>query len=150
LKGETVVWNAIPGEEYDGNLLGTVRGLDKNNNSKLQLDCRNQPRDDLHCTYGVISRRGYALVDDIHRPQFDNDTQLPWIINKKYSTPNPSLCQSVSERERRTCEPSNSTNQRDCELRGCCFEAPSSCFYSSEAQQDLYLFGHGHDYPQAL
>lgn len=76
-KGEAVVWNAIPGEEYGGNLFGTIRGLDKNNSSKLELDCRKQPRDDLHCTYGVISRRGYALVDDTHRPQLDNDTQWP-------------------------------------------------------------------------
>jgi alpha-glucosidase len=148
--GETVVWNAIPGEEYDGNLLGTIRSLDRDNNSKVELDCRKQPRDDLHCTYGVISRRGYALVDDTRRPQFDNDTQWPWIINKKYSPPDPSLCQSVLEEERRTCGSSNNTDQHECELRGCCFQAPSSCFYSSQAQQDLYLFGHGHAYPQAL
>jgi len=150
-KGETVVWNAIPGEEYDGNLLGTIRTLDGNRDSKLELDCRKQPRDDLHCTYGVISRRGYALVDDTRRPQFDNDPQWPWIVNKQYSPPDPSLCQAVPVGERRTCgSPSNSTGQQECELRGCCFEGPSSCFYSSQAQQDLYLFGHGHAYPQAL
>jgi alpha-glucosidase len=149
-KGETVVWNAIPDEEYEGNLLGTIKSLDGNNNSKVELDCRKQPRDDLFCTYGVISRRGYALVDDTRRPQFDNDTQWPWIINKKYSAPDPSLCQAVPEEERRTCGSSNTTGQDECELRGCCFQLPSSCFYSSEAQQDLYLFGHGHDYPQAL
>jgi alpha-glucosidase len=148
--GETVVWNAIPGEEYDGNLLGTIKSLDRNNNSKVELDCRKQPRVDLYCTYGVISRRGYALVDDTHRPQFDNDTRWPWIINKKYSPPDPSLCQAVPEGERRSCGSSNSTDQLECEFRGCCFQAPSSCFYSSQAQQDLYLFGHGHAYPQAL
>ena len=86
-KGESVVWNAIPGEEYDGNLLGTIRTLDKNNDSKIELDCRKQPRDDLHCTYSVISRRGYALVDDTRRPQFDNDTRWSWIIKKQYSPP---------------------------------------------------------------
>ncbi|CAF1060534.1 unnamed protein product [Adineta steineri] len=149
-KGETVIWNAIPNEEYDGNLLGTIRTLDGDADSKLALDCRNQPRNDLHCTYGVISRRGYALVDDTHQPQIDNDPKWPWIINKQYSPPASSLCQAVSVNERRTCGPSNKTNQHDCELRGCCFQSPSSCFYSSQAQQDLYLFGHGRAYSQAL
>ncbi|CAF3393872.1 unnamed protein product, partial [Rotaria sp. Silwood2] len=102
-KGEIVVWNAIPGEEYDGNLLGTLRTLDGSRDSKLELDCRNQPRDDLHCTYGVISRRGYALIDDTHRPQLDDDSRWSWIINKQYSPPDPSLCQIVSIEERRNC-----------------------------------------------
>jgi alpha-glucosidase (family GH31 glycosyl hydrolase) len=148
-KGERVVWNAIPDEEYEGNLLGTIKSLDGNNDTKVELDCRKQPHDDLFCTYGVISRRGYALVDDTRRPQFDNDTQWPWIINKQYSPPDPSLCQSVPVNERRNCGSFNNVGQDECELRGCCYEG-SSCFYSSEAQQDLYLFGHGHDYPQAL
>ena len=148
-KGETVVWNAIPGEEYDGNLLGTVRTLDGNHDSKLELDCRKQDREDLHCTYGVISRRGYAIVDDTHQPQFDDDPQWPWIVNKQYSAPDPSLCQAVPQGERRQCGTNNNTNQHDCELRGCCYDN-SVCFYSSQAQQDLYLFGHGRTYAQAL
>ena len=148
-KGETVVWNAIPGEEYDGNLLGTLRTLDGNRDSKLQLDCRNQSRDDLHCTYGVISRRGYAVVDDTHHPQFDNDTQWQWIINKQYSAPDPSLCQAVPTNERRNCGSFNNVDQHECELRGCCYDN-GACFYSSQAQQDLYLFGHGRDYSQAM
>ncbi|CAF1309523.1 unnamed protein product [Rotaria sp. Silwood1] len=151
IKGDIVVWNAIPGEEYDGNLLGTLRTLDGSRDPKLELDCRNQPRDDLHCTYGVISRRGYVLIDDTHRPQLDNDSRWPWIINKQYSPPNPNHCQIVSIEERRNCgTSSNNINQHECELRGCCFLFPSSCFYSSQSQQDLYLFGHGHAYSQAL
>ncbi|CAF2730149.1 unnamed protein product [Rotaria sp. Silwood2] len=149
-KGETVVWNAIPGEEYDGNLLGTLRTLDGNRDSKLELDCRKQPRNDLHCTYGVISRRGYALVDDTHQPQLDSNVQWPWIINQRYPTPDPVRCQAVPVGERRSCGSSNNTEQHECELRGCCFQAPSSCYYSSQAQQDLYLFGHGRSYSQAL
>ncbi|CAF3801438.1 unnamed protein product [Rotaria sordida] len=151
IKGETVVWNAIPGEEYDGNLLGTLRTLDGSRDSKLELDCRNQPLNDLHCTYGVISRRGYVLIDDTHRPQFDNDSRWPWIINKQYSPPDSRHCQTVSIEERRNCGSSNNNiNQYECELRGCCFIFPSSCFYSLQSQQDLYLFGHGHAYSQAL
>ena len=149
-KNETIVWNAIPGEEYNGNLLGTLRTLDGNRDSKLELDCRNQPRADLHCSYGVISRRGYALVDDTHQPQFDNDPQWPWIVNKQYSAPDPALCQAVAPAERRSCGTSNNTEQDECARRGCCFQAPSSCYYSSQAQQDLYLFGHGRLYTQAL
>jgi alpha-glucosidase len=147
---ENVVWNAMPGEEQDGNLLGTIRTLDRNNNSKLELDCRMQSRDDLHCTYGVISRRGYALVDDTHRPQYDNNTQWPWIINKQYALPDPAQCTVIPVAERRNCGATNDTGQHECELRGCCFIAPSSCFYSSQAAQDLYIFGHGHNYHQAL
>jgi len=148
--GERVVWSAISGEEQDGNLLGTLRALDRNNDSKLELDCRYQPRDDLHCTYGVISRRGYAIVDDTRRPQFDNDTQWPWVVHKHYSPPDPTQCSAVPIEERRNCGATNSTGQHECELRGCCFVAPFSCFYSSQAPQDLYLFGHGHAYSQAL
>ena len=147
--GETVVWNAIPGEEFNGNLLGTLRTLDGNRDSKLELDCRHQPREDLHCSYGVISRRGYALVDDTHHPQFDNDPQWPWIVNKQYSSPDVSLCLAVAPTERRSCG-SNTTDQNECGRRGCCFQAPSTCYYSSQAQQDLYLFGHGRLYTQAL
>ena len=148
--GETVTWNAIPGEEYEGNLLGTLRTLDGNRDSKLELDCRNQPRSDLHCSYGVISRRGYALVDDTHHPQFDNDSQWPWIVNQQYTIPDPALCQAVPLAQRRSCGGENNTDQHECELRGCCFEKPGACFYSSEAQQDLYLFGHGRLYSQAM
>jgi hypothetical protein len=150
MKGEQVVWNAKSNEEQDGNLLGTLRTLDRNQDSKLELDCRYQPRDDLHCTYGIISRRGYAIIDDTHRPQFDNDPQWPWIINKKYSPPAPAQCSIIPFEERRNCGATNDTGQHECELRGCCFVGPSSCFYSSEASQDLYLFGHGHAYSQAL
>ncbi len=149
-QGDKVVWNAIPGEEQNGNLLGTLRTLDRNNDSKLELDCQYQPRDDLHCTYGVISRRGYAIVDDTNRPQFDDDIQWPWIVNKQYSPPNPSQCSIIPIEERRNCGATNNTGQHECELRGCCFISPSSCFYSSEASQDLYIFGHGHSYSQAL
>ncbi|CAM2719738.1 unnamed protein product [Rotaria socialis] len=148
--GETVAWNAVPGEEYDGNLLGTLRTLDGNRDSKLELDCQNQHRSDLHCAYGVISRRGYALVDDTHQPQLDDDVQWPWIVSKRYPIPDPTQCQAVSSAERRSCGSSNNTDRHECELRGCCFEAPSSCFYSSQSQQDLYLFGHGRLYSQAL
>ena len=149
-KGETVVWNARPGEEYDGNLLGTIRTLDRNNDSKLELDCRYQPRDDLHCTYGVISRRGYAIVDDTRRPQFDNDTQWSWIVDKQYLPPDQAQCDAVPVEERRNCSSTSDTGEYECQLRGCCFVSPSSCFYSSQAPQDLYFFGHGHAYSQAL
>ena len=149
-KQQLVVWNAVPDEEYNGNLLGTLRTLDGNNSSKLALDCLNQSRDDLHCTYGVISRRGYAIVDDTHQPQFDNDTQWSWPISVQYPAPDPTQCDAVPPAERRRCGAFTGTDQTTCEAQGCCFVSPSTCFYSSQATQDLYLFGHGHAYPQAL
>ena len=149
-KEQSVVWNAIPDEEYNGNLLGTLRTLDGNNDSKLELDCRYQSRDDLHCTYGVISRRGYTIVDDTHQPKFDNNTDWSWPISIQYPPPDPTQCNAVPTAERRRCGAFNGTDQSTCENQGCCFTAPSTCFYSSQATQDLYLFGHGHAYTQAL
>jgi alpha-glucosidase (family GH31 glycosyl hydrolase) len=80
----------------------------------------------------------------------DNDTQWSWIVDKQYSPPDPAECTAVPVGERRNCGTTNNTGQTECELRGCCFILPSSCFYSSQAPQDLYLFGHGHAYSQAL
>ena len=36
--GATVSWSAIPGEEQESNLLGTIRTLDDETDSKVQLD----------------------------------------------------------------------------------------------------------------
>ena len=147
---ETIVWNAIPDEEFDGNLLGTIRTLDGQSSSKLELDCRYQYHDDLHCAYGVISRRGYAIIDDTHRPQFDDDVQWPWIVNKRYSRADLAQCQAVPVDERRNCGATRDTSKEECESRGCCYAESNSCYYSSETSQDLYFFGHGHAYKQAL
>ena len=43
-----------------GNLLGTVRTLDTIDGS-LPIDCKNQPKWDLFCAYGLVSRDGWVI-----------------------------------------------------------------------------------------
>lgn len=43
-----------------GNLLGTVRTLDGIDGS-LPIDCKNQPKWDLFCAYGLVSRDGWVI-----------------------------------------------------------------------------------------
>ena len=45
----------------EGNLLGTIRTLD--NSNIVSLKCSNQPTEQ-HCEPGLISRNGFAIVDD--------------------------------------------------------------------------------------
>ena len=47
-----VVWNAVPGEEYDGNLLGTIRTLDRNNDSKLDIILTNEDTNSISVLLG--------------------------------------------------------------------------------------------------
>jgi hypothetical protein len=49
-----------PGMPNSGNLLGTVRTLDKIDGS-LPIDCKNQPKWDLFCAYGLVSRDGWVI-----------------------------------------------------------------------------------------
>jgi len=49
-----------PGLSNTGNLLGTVRTLDGIDGS-LPIDCKNQPKWDLFCAYGLVSRDGWVV-----------------------------------------------------------------------------------------
>ena len=82
----------------EGNLLGTIRTLDRNN--IVSLNCSDQPTN-AHCEPGLISREGYAIVDDSENWAITSDDEDWW----------------------------DSPNRN---------------------QVDLYLFGHGHNYKQAL
>ena len=53
---QSVTWSAINHEEYTGNLFGTIRTLDGDNDANIEFDCQNNESPDQHCTYGVISR----------------------------------------------------------------------------------------------
>ncbi len=33
------------------------------------------------CTYGVVSRSGWVVVDDTPRPRFDADPEWPWVMS---------------------------------------------------------------------
>lgn len=64
LNGKTVVW--MPGMEDKANLQGTIRTLDGVKGA-ASLDA------------GLISRNGWAVVDDSGRPLLDN-SEWPWVM----------------------------------------------------------------------
>jgi len=61
LDGKRVVWH--PGMLDTGNLQGTARTLDRARGSELMAPMES----------GLLSRNGWTLVDDSHRPLFDSD-----------------------------------------------------------------------------
>eukprot|EP00698_Gefionella_okellyi_P018500 TRINITY_DN5552_c0_g1_i1.p1 TRINITY_DN5552_c0_g1~~TRINITY_DN5552_c0_g1_i1.p1 ORF type:complete len:938 (-),score=168.17 TRINITY_DN5552_c0_g1_i1:17-2830(-) len=149
---QNVQWKPAHYTDDPGNLLGTVRTLDGVSGS-LDLQCVNQSRGDLHCTYGIISRTGYVVYDDTHAPYFNN-ADWPWLVNRTYPVPDPlgPTC-AVSDADRRDCGwPGISSDQ--CLMKGCCMNNAvngiPTCYYSTTNDQDLYLFGYGHDYKTAL
>lgn len=87
LNGRAVRWH--PGLKDQGNLGGTIRTLDG-----VKGDAKLDP--------GLVSRGGWAVIDDSARPLFDR-SDWPWVMPRHKA-----------------------------------------------ARQDLYFFGHGHNYRQAL
>jgi alpha-glucosidase (family GH31 glycosyl hydrolase) len=66
LNGSTVTWH--PGLDDPLNLKGTTRTLDGTNGAR-----------DVHLEDGILSRSGWALVDDSERPLYDNSAS-PWVV----------------------------------------------------------------------
>ena len=66
LNGQSVTWT--PGMEDKGNLQGTIRTLDGVKGS-------------TPLGAGLISRSGWAVVDDSERPLFDN-SDWPWVMQR--------------------------------------------------------------------
>lgn len=66
LSEKPVVWH--PGDQDTANLLGTTRTLD-GADGPVNLDL------------GLLSRRGWSLVDDSQRPLFD-DSNWQWVMNR--------------------------------------------------------------------
>ena len=54
-----------------GNLRGTIRTLDRTDN--ISLNCDGKDMHDRHCTWGVVSRSGWALVNETGVPCLDTD-----------------------------------------------------------------------------
>ena len=98
------VWTWRYGDQDPHNLLGTIRTLDLLN--VVSLNCTHHDRD-AHCEYGLVSRAGYAVV---------NDTEN-WCLSSSSGSPLDDV------------EWWDGPNRDD---------------------EDLYLFGHGHDYRAAL
>jgi len=161
---QSVEWNAVNHEDTIGNLKGTIRTLDQNRDQNVQFDCVEDTNPGNHCTYGLISRRGYALVDDTHRPSFDKYTKptsnetWPWFNGRSWTSPPADQCQIQDNSMRRDCANPGVT-QDQCASYGCCWNQAAAdhvewgipaCYYSVQAAQDLYFFGHGHDYAAAM
>ena len=84
-----MVWSWLvryPGKANEGRMFGTVRTLD-NAKGVISLDCDTLPpyqqygRPAQLCTYGVVSRSGWVMVDDSVRPRLDNDPVWPWVMD---------------------------------------------------------------------
>ena len=168
IQGQTVTWNASNHQELlNGRLPGTFTSLDQTNGVKdVQLDCQYNEDGSRECTYGVISRGGYAVIDDTHAPTFDADPDWPWInTTTHFEVPNATQC-TVEPSLKRDCSSTPTIGEDACVARGCCWHSTStpissststtllpgipSCFYAADATQDLYFMGHGHDYKSAM
>lgn len=66
LNGKQIIWH--PGDQDTANLLGTTRTLD-GAKGPVELDP------------GLLSRDGWALIDDSRRPLFD-DSNWKWVVNR--------------------------------------------------------------------
>lgn len=155
--GAPATWQPVHNGDALGNLYGTVRTLD-GANGPVQLECTEQARADLHCTYGLVSKAGYVVVDDTHKPIWDGNTSWPWIAPRSFAPPARAAC-AVPDERRRDCGYPGITDEQ-CMRKGCCL-APAAtgsarargipvCFYATDADQDLYMFGHGRRYKEAM
>ena len=159
IQGNTVTWNASNHQEMlNGRLPGTFTSLDQTDGQKdVQLDCQYNEGRGRECTYGVISRGGYAIIDDTHAPTFDQDPVWPWVNTTTHFQP-PSAAQcTVDDSLKRDCASSPTIGEDTCILRGCCWRSSAvalpgvpACFYAADATQDLYFMAHGHDYKTAM
>ena len=150
-------WKPIPtfNITLQGNLLGTSRTLDRTDGAAdMDLDCLTNREPDLHCTLGLISEWGYVVVDDTGRPRFDHDSEWPWLTQPNIPSPSKEQC-DIANISRRDCGHIGISTM-DCLGKGCCLREHEQmngvprCYYPKNAQQDLYFFGHGHNYTQAL
>ncbi|RHY58693.1 hypothetical protein DYB34_001886 [Aphanomyces astaci] len=150
----TVTWTPSLTDKDDKRLFGSLRTLDMTNGT-VDLNCNAGGPDtiaDSHCTYGLVSRSGYVVVDDSLSTELDNDP-WPWVVET--SVKPATSCTAIPPLERRVCG-YNVVSQDQCDANGCCFDDSASlpngfsCYYGAQAYQDLYFFGHGLEFKQAL
>ena len=163
IQGRTASWNASNHQELlNGRLPGTFTSLDQTSGVKdVQLDCQYNMDGGRECTYGVISRGGYAVIDDTRAPTFDADPVWPWVnTTTHFAAPTATQC-AVDDSVKRDCASTPTLSEESCIARGCCWHSSSStstsaqpgvptCYYAADATQDLYFMGHGHDYKTAM
>ncbi|XP_065842646.1 oligosaccharide 4-alpha-D-glucosyltransferase-like [Oscarella lobularis] len=151
---EAVTWSPQPtGNRTNagGNLLGTFKSLDGETKDLTDsLNCYGNNKGS-YCELGLVSRDGFAVIDDTNRPAFDN-SDWPWLINSSLPEPSTASC-DIPQMERQDCSPLGEGFDT-CVTRGCCqgtdLNGIPHCYYSTSADRDLYFFGHGHNYTQAL
>lgn len=169
-KGGTARWTPSTTDAARQDALpGTVRTLDGSNGS-VSLDCMGHGAGyarDSHCTSALFSRaRGYAVLDDSLSATLDEDPAWPWLrAPRTASPPSKDSCEAIPTKERRICG-LETVSESQCTALGCCFSPSTTvfplssetnrsnpgfqCFYAPTSYQDLYLFGHGHDFKAAL
>ena len=153
LDGKEMTWSP-EATWIGGNLLGTFKSLDgETTNLSSSLDCYNDGGD--YCTLGLVSRDGFAVIDDTNSPQFDAlSSSWPCVVINPLPQPSTASC-SIEPHDREDC--GLGIPVESCLAKGCCHTASESnvhgvplCYYSREAVRDLYFFGHGHNYTMAL
>lgn len=168
------------GDAPAGSLHGTVRTLDRVGAS-IGLGCTQRAyANDSHCEEGVVSKDGWAVVDDSMGVRWDTrdphataaSGAWPWVTGPAEmpvtpgATPPPLQC-TAGGFNRFECLWGNVVDERGCRARGCCFDPAAAreadgqapalhmtpwCFWPSppEVYTDLYFFGFGTDFRGAL
>ncbi len=146
-------WNNVsdiwtPDTSFDGNLFGTFHTLDGINGT-VSMNCTvdnlagnsigfgSEPL--AHCNWGLISKAGWALVDDTNRPVFEGDWPVPQTSGHCGGPLNQSCFFDAQF---------NPKDAASCEAAGCCF-LDGVCV-KRQGLADWYLFTHGMQYGEAL
>jgi len=159
-----------PGLPNPDQLPGTVRTLDKVDGAtelrcdRLPVDQRSGRENDAHCAMGVISRSGWALLDDSLSARFDGAAaQWDWVAAREPERLEAERAARAADGDPRCeqwarggeCEANRAFMQGAC--RAACGRAEArAAAVASEAsgeallRLDWYLFAAGLDYASAL
>jgi alpha-glucosidase (family GH31 glycosyl hydrolase) len=129
------IWS--PGQVATGSLHGTIRTLDRISRS-VPLTCE-QPAymNDTHCEEGVLSKDGWAIVDDSMGSRWEDGSYgrffvftevapWPWITGPAESPPPPTIETCAADRSmsrRFECIWGNNVDEGACLAKGCCFDS---------------------------
>ena len=122
IKGTGATWT--PGAPATGSLHGTIRTLDRIGRA-LSIACTQRAYlNDSHCEEGVVSRDGWALLDDSLGARWEAyDTTWPWTTGPAEPPPraSPQTCLAQGW-DRWECIWGNLVNETACAAKGCCFD----------------------------
>ena len=174
VKGTGETWR--PGDRPARSLHGTVRTLDRVGRAQ-SLACTQAPHvNDTHCVEGVLSRAGWAVIDDSLGARWDSvDAAWPWVRGPAEPLPfveggaHASQC-AAEGWDRYQCIFGNRVDEGLCRELGCCFDAGAGavanghatmwnyvpwCFHptppaAAPGYTDLYVFARGLDFRATL